>query len=117
MGAALGFLAHLDLTKVEFLKDRPVEAEGWVVLAAGPVEVHLALSEATDPAVELARLKKDLSQVESQIHRLQALLAGEFANRAPQAVVEKERAKLVNLQEARERLLQQVDTLPPCVPS
>lgn len=111
MAAALGFLAHLDLAKVEFLKDPPVEAEGWVVLAAGPVEVHLALTEATDPAVELARLKKDLSRVESQIDRLQALLAGEFAKRAPQAVVQKEQAKLVNLQEARERLLQQVDTL------
>jgi len=116
-GAALSFLAHLDPARLQILRHRPAEAEGWAVLAAGPVEVHLGLTEAADPAAERARLDKDLAQVDSQIQRLQDLLASDFAHRAPVPVVEKERAKLVHLQEARDRLLEQAHGLPPARPS
>jgi valyl-tRNA synthetase len=111
MQAPLGFLAHLDSTRVEVRRDRPMQSEGWVALTVGPVEVHLGLTEGADPAAERARLLRDLEQTETQIQRLQTLLTSEFASRAPQAVVEKERARLVRLQQAHESLVQQLDGL------
>ncbi len=47
---------------------------------------------------------KDMQETEAQIARLRELLAGPFASRAPAPVVEKERQKLAELEQARARL-------------
>jgi len=46
--------------------------------------------------------------VNSQIERLEKLLASDFAAKAPPAVVEKERAKLKDYLESREKLAAQL---------
>jgi valyl-tRNA synthetase len=53
-------------------------------------------------------LHTELQEAEAQIARLQTLLAGPFATRAPAPVVEKERAKLAELEQAREHIAQQI---------
>jgi valyl-tRNA synthetase len=52
-----------------------------------------------------------LGEVESQITRLQDLLSGPFAARAPDHVVAKEQAKLEGFQETRIKLRAQLDDL------
>ncbi len=56
----------------------------------------------------MERLRKDLEVVNSQIERLSALLSSDFAAKAPAPVVEKEKLKLNEYLETREKLLAQI---------
>jgi valyl-tRNA synthetase len=64
-----------------------------------------------DTSEERARLEKDLAEVLSQIQRLQTLLTGQFAEKAPPAVVQKEQDKLRQYQDTAEKLRSQLATL------
>jgi valyl-tRNA synthetase len=61
-----------------------------------------------DLAEDKARLEKDLKEAESHIERLEKLLGGDFANKAPAAVVAKEREKLAGYKETAEKLKAQL---------
>ena len=69
-------------------------------LTVGPLQVFLPLAGMVDLDQERARLVRELEQVQSQITRLQGLLAGPFAERAPSEVVQAERKKLEDLQQS-----------------
>jgi valyl-tRNA synthetase len=86
------------------LPQRPADA---IPLVVGTIEVYLHSGGAVDREAESQRLHKELAETEAQIERLRVLLAGEFANRAPAPVVDKERAKLAELEQARNRLVSQ----------
>ncbi|MCJ7706894.1 MAG: hypothetical protein MUO38_04660 [Anaerolineales bacterium] len=53
----------------------------------------------------------ELGQVEAQVQRLEGLLAGPFAERAPAEVVAKERARLEGMQQSRLKLEAQLKSL------
>jgi valyl-tRNA synthetase len=57
---------------------------------------------------ERARLEKELAEAESQIARLEKLLASDFAKKAPEAVVAKEREKLAAYKEIAEKIKAQL---------
>jgi len=76
-----------------------------------PLQVFLPLAGMVDLEQERARLAAELEQVQSQISRLQGLLAGPFAERAPAEVVQAERKKLADLQESAEQLKEQIQAL------
>ena len=80
-------------------------------MVIGPVEVYLPLAEFVDPA-EQRPLEKEYTQVESQVQRLETLLGGAFAEKAPGNVVEKERQKLADYQATLEKIKSQLDALP-----
>lgn len=80
-----------------------------VSLVVTPVEISLPLAGLVDLAAERARLVKELAEAQSQIGRLEKLLASPFAEKAPPEVVQKERDKLVDYQETAARLQQQLD--------
>ncbi len=101
-------LAHLDPEQVQFvtvLEEKPANALSVVVQG---VEVFLPLEGAVDMEAERARLQKELTEVESQIERLEKLLGSSFAEKAPAAVVDKERQKLAAFQETAARLREQL---------
>jgi len=107
-GAAIATLAKLEidhLAIIEALQDKP---EGHIALVVGPVEIYLPLAELVDTAEQRARLEKDLGEAESQIQRLEALLAGPFAEKAPPPLVEKEREKLAGYRETADKLRAQL---------
>ena len=83
-------------------------AEDRVTLVVTPVELSLPLAGLVDLEAERARLEKELSEVQSQIERLEKLLASPFAEKAPEQVVEKERQKLADFKETAARLQQQM---------
>jgi len=57
------------------------------------------------------QLEKELQNIEGQIERLEKLLNSDFAQKAPAAVVQKEREKLTAFQETAEKLKTQINTL------
>jgi len=58
-----------------------------------------------------ARLEKDQAEVGAQIERLETLLSSPFAEKAPAAVVQKEREKLAGYQETAAKLRAQLQAL------
>jgi valyl-tRNA synthetase len=64
-----------------------------------------------DLDAERERLAKELADVESRIARSEGLLAGDFAQKAPEHVVQRERDKLADLQAEQARLKERLAAL------
>ena len=101
-------LSGLDKSKLDIRAKLDTKPEGQIALVAGQVEIYLPLADFVDPAEELARLTKDLAEAELHIARLEKLLSSDFANKAPAAVVQKEREKLAAYKETAEKIKAQV---------
>jgi valyl-tRNA synthetase len=101
-------LAGLDEAKLAIHQNLASKPEGHIALVAGSVEIFLPLSDFVDPAEERARLQKDLAEADIHIIRLEKLLSGDFANKAPAAVVQKEREKLSAYRETAEKIRSQM---------
>lgn len=68
-------------------------------------EVIVHLSGAVDFAAELARLEKELGKIDKELGGLNQKLANEgFVSRAPAEIVERERARVAELTDARVKL-------------
>ncbi len=89
----LAFLARLDRDNLRIVDqgEAPVES---VTVAVGELTAYLPLADLIDLEKERSRLKSEIKELEAQIHRVGDLLAGEFAQKAPEIVVEREREKL-----------------------
>ncbi len=109
--AALAALAQLDPQQLSMVAGLDEKPDGHIALVVGPVEVYLPLAGLVDPQEERARLQKDLAEASSQIERLEKLLASPFAQKAPEAVVQKERDKLAAYQETAEKISAQLEAL------
>ena len=88
------------------LAEKPKDS---IALVIGPVEMYLPLAGMVDSAEEKARLEKELKEAESHIQRLEKLLGGDFANKAPAHLVAKEREKLAGYQETAEKIKAQLN--------
>ena len=119
----LATLAGLDINRIlildkrKFLEEENIHLEfesieGYITLIAGStlgsIEIFLPLAELGNPAEEHARHEKELKEAESHIERLEKLLAGDFANKAPAALVQKEREKLAAYKETAEKIKAQL---------
>ena len=66
-----------------------------VIALAGDMSLLVALKDVIDPQAESARLRKELDRLRSDAGRLNAKLGNaSFVDRAPEAVVQKERDRL-----------------------
>jgi valyl-tRNA synthetase len=104
-------LAQLDMDRFSIDTQLPLKGENDVALAFGPVEIYLPMAGLVDSSQERERLSKALSEAEGQVSRLENLLGSSFSERAPAAIVHKEREKLANFQETVEKLSKQLDNL------
>jgi valyl-tRNA synthetase len=109
--ASLSSLDPKAITLVDSSNMAYARPEGSVALVAGTVEIYLPMADLVDSQEEIARLTKELSEVQSQITRLEALLGGPFAEKAPAQVIAKEREKLAAFQITAEKLKTQLDAL------
>ena len=103
--AALAGLDQTRLSVIEFLDAKP---DNSIALIAGSVEIHIPLSGMLDLEEERKRLEKELAETRNQIERLEKLLGSDFANKAPAAVVRKEREKLAAFKETAGKLQAQL---------
>jgi valyl-tRNA synthetase len=106
--STLAALAGLDASRLEISKTEAKKPEESVALVVGPVEIHLPLAGMVDLDAERARFSKELADNEAQIKRLEQLLEGDFASKAPAAVVAKERERLAGLKETARKLRAQI---------
>ena len=106
--ATIAALASLDGEKSKLTRKIREDVSGYVSVVVSGVEVYLDLAEKVDEVQDVERLKKDLVSIESQITRLEALLSSDFAAKAPPPVVEKERARLKEFLDSREKLIAQL---------
>ena len=101
-------LAALDASQVKIVESLKEKPEGAVTLVVGAVEIHIPLAGVVDESAERERLSKELAEAESQMARLEKLLSSDFANKAPAAVVQKERERLAGFKETAEKLKSQL---------
>lgn len=104
----IAYLAQLDpqsLTITPAVDEKPQNAAAQTILG---IEIYLPLEGLVDMEAEKARLQKELQENENQIKRLESLLGGSFAERAPAQVVERERQKLATFKETAARLREQL---------
>jgi valyl-tRNA synthetase len=106
--ATLAALAQLDIKNLVVLETLLEKPDGHVVLVVGAVEIFLPLVGLVNLEEEKARLGKALTEAESQIIRLESLLASPFAEKAPVIVVQKEREKLAGFIETATKLKAQL---------
>ncbi len=102
-------LARLDEARLAVYAQIDAKPEKHVALVEGELEIYLPLADLVNADEERARLQKELEALESQIQRLERLLAGEFAQKAPPHVVEKERQRLAEAQRAAEKIRRQLE--------
>jgi valyl-tRNA synthetase len=90
------------------LEEKPINQTSVVISG---VEIFLPLEELIDIDAEKERIEKELIEVKNQIIRLETLLSSPFAEKAPQAVVQKETEKLKQFQETFKKLEGQLGNL------
>jgi valyl-tRNA synthetase len=101
-------LAGIDPALLSLEKAPLPPSEDRISLVVTPVEISLPLAGLVDAEAERERLNNELAEADSQILRLENLLASPFAEKAPSAVVQKEREKLATYKETAERIRQQL---------
>jgi len=110
-GAAIAILAGIDSKQFQIegaLDERP---ENALALVIHGVEIYLPLEGMLDLDIEKKRLQEQLAEAVSHKGRIEELLAGPFTERAPEEVVERERAKLRSFEETAEKIKQQLDSM------
>jgi valyl-tRNA synthetase len=105
--ATLAGLDHSLLSILDSLKAKP---EGAIALVVGAIEIYLPMSGLVDMDEQRLRLEKELAASQSQIDRLEKLLASDFARKAPAQVVQKEREKLAAYKETARKLKAQINS-------
>lgn len=104
--AVVTFLARLDPAALTIVTaGEPLPQSATVVV--GEVVASLPLAGLVDLAAERARLDKALADLEGRIARSRGLLAGDFVQKAPPHVVERERTRLAELETEAAQLREQ----------
>ncbi|MBE3518856.1 MAG: valine--tRNA ligase [Firmicutes bacterium] len=100
---------------LELGKERPRQALAAVISGA---EVYLPLAGIVDLEKEISRLNKQVKSISSEIERSRTKLSDQaFLEKAPAEVVEKERAKLEDLQGKLARLEERLRALGAAMPA
>ncbi len=94
-----------DLGRIESITLTEDEPEDAVIALAGDTTIIVPLAGLIDPAVELAKLEKELGKLQSAKEGIEKKLANpNFVDKAPEAVVNKDRERLLELSEAIDKL-------------
>ena len=92
------------LSDIRFLsenEDAPVASTALV----GELEILVPMADLIDRDAELARLAKEIDKAEKDLSRVEGKLSNSsFVDKAPEEVVDKERQKMLALQQALEKL-------------
>jgi valyl-tRNA synthetase len=102
-------LAGLDRSNLSIVDSLPAKPEKSISLVAGGVEIYVPLSGMIDLDEQRKRLQNDLAEAQVQIDRLEKLLGSDFAGRAPDAVVRKERERLAAFKETAGKIRSQLN--------
>ncbi|MEW8382416.1 MAG: class I tRNA ligase family protein, partial [Candidatus Thiodiazotropha taylori] len=105
----LDFLAKTE--SIEILTPQDKEPESATALV-GEMKVLIPLAGLIDKAAEIKRLEKEINRLQSDAERTDKKLSNpNFVDKAPQAVVQKERDKLAESRKALESLQAQLEKI------
>jgi valyl-tRNA synthetase len=104
----MAFLARLDLGETQVAAELPAPAKA-ATLAAGGVSVYLPLAGLVDFAAERKRIGGEIDNLDRQVSRIEGMLGNPgFTGKAPAEVIERERARLLELQGKRAQLAERL---------
>ena len=108
-----GFLARLaSVSGLETRKDKEGIPSTAVAAMFKGGEIYLPLEDLIDISKELERLGKEKERLEGEIKRVRGKLSNEsFVSKAPAAVVDQERAKLVKYEEMHKSIVDRIAIL------
>lgn len=110
MQSALCALARLDADQLEIV-DSAEAPDDAIVVSLGDYTCYLPLAGLVDKEKEIARLTKELADLTSQIERKQKLLNGPFAEKAPAAVVQRERDDVARMEASSAEISERLQAL------
>ena len=99
-------------SELEFITDKKDVPENAVSAVVKGGELFMPLLDLVDKDKELERLNKEKAKLESEIMRVEKKLSNEkFVSKAPEAVVNEERAKGEKYKEMLQAVLQRIEAL------
>ena len=105
----LVLLAKLDGITVLGKSDK---APACATAIVGEMEIMIPMAGLIDKDAELKRLNKSAEKLENDVKRTQGKLSNEnFVGKAPEAVINKERAKLEDAQMQLSKIQEQIETI------
>ena len=103
-------LAGVD--KIEIIEDKNTLTEKTVSQVIDKMELFIPLGELVDTDKELARLNKELENIENEVKRASGKLSNNgFLEKAPKSLVDAEREKLNKYLDMRNKLIKQIKDL------
>ena len=97
---------------VKYLNSADEADKSAVALVTALAQVYIPMGELVDPVKEKERLEKELAQAEGDIAHSENLLNNpSFVQRAPQKVIDTEKAKLEAAQNKYKKIKEQLDAL------
>jgi valyl-tRNA synthetase len=109
--AEVSFLARVDADALYVTSELRTAPQGALPIVTSAATIYLPLAQMIDVAAERTRLGKEQQDINAQIERITKLLTGDFANKAPANVVQKERDKLTDYRARAEKLREQIERL------
>ncbi|WP_288130642.1 valine--tRNA ligase [Microbulbifer sp.] len=99
------------LESIDWL-EKGAEAPASSTALVGDLELLVPMAGLIDVAAESTRLQKEIDKLGKELQRVEGKLNNpKFVDKAPEAVVNKEKDKLADMQSARGRLQQQLDEI------
>ena len=106
------YLDFLARTESVAILDNSKEAPEAATALVGDMKLLIPLSDLIDKDAELQRLEKELGKLQSEVERAEKKLSNPgFTNKAPEAVVEKEKEKLEAARAAMNNLAEQAERI------
>ena len=104
------FMKLAGASEVDIAAGREDVPEGAVNIVVGGAELFLPMAELVDKQKELERLEKEKKDLEAEIDRVEKKLANQgFVAKAPQKVVDEERAKGDKYREMLEKVIASIE--------
>ena len=102
----------VNVNEVKFVESKEQIAEKVVSKILDGIEIYIPLGTLVDTEKELARLKTELEKAENEIKRAEGKLANQgFVAKAPKALIDGEKAKVVKFTEIRDKILASINEL------
>ncbi len=98
--------------KVEFISEKPQDEDNFASVVTGEAQCFIPMGELVDTEKELARLTKEKATVESEIKRASGKLSNQgFVAKAPQKLIDEEKAKLEKYTEMLQKINERIASL------
>ena len=106
------FVTLASASEVEIVADETNIPEDAVSVVIDGVKIFIPLDELVDFAKEIERLNKEKAKLESEIKRVNGKLSNEgFVSKAPQSLIDAEKAKKEKFEEMMKSVLERLENL------